>query len=498
MSINYKEEVDSGYDRKLIVEKLIIELLKKGIPPSIISEGSQFNIRHREMLNNLMRGYESKIDQIQDIYGTFFEIPGDGLGDSYGEITHNLKELYPMKPEEEKEMFQRKNQIQKEIEEEQAKELKRIIKEREKIINKIVKLKIKYPFLDKIIEMVAEMDELISKESLTAENMDKLFVKYNFDKRKFTTYNLIYKQYENLMIQAQDASEKIELTNQGKVVNDEIAKLTLNKNKLEEELISRNIKLVNFFIRNEYNSLLVESEELYDICLIGMANCVRNFDVSKGYRFSTYAYKVMDNEVKKNFKNLTGKSWDDYWREKKVKCLLSTASLLLGQKATLNDLYELGLIDIPYETAEKYSTPVQVLLESYIYDEFDNDKINMTFEDYNEMDKREDEYYKNTLTEENYVEEEAMLSLIKSQLYEVLTTLTDRERIVLVLRYGLDRKILTPEEREFFSEFKEEPATQKEVAKLFGVTSERIRQIEAKAFRKLRHPSRLGKIRDYI
>ena len=79
--------------------------------------------------------------------------------------------------------------------------------------------------------------------------------------------------------------------------------------------------------------------------------------------------------------------------------------------------------------------------------------------------------------------EAAALVLMREQLAEVIGTLTDREQKVLKLRFGLeDGKARTLEE----------------VGKEFNVTRERIRQIEAKALRKLRHPSRSKKLRDYL
>ena len=79
--------------------------------------------------------------------------------------------------------------------------------------------------------------------------------------------------------------------------------------------------------------------------------------------------------------------------------------------------------------------------------------------------------------------EAAAATLLKEQLSEVLDTLTDRERKVLRLRFGMDDG---------------RARTLEEVGKEFDVTRERIRQIEAKALRKLRHPSRSRKLRDYL
>ena len=77
----------------------------------------------------------------------------------------------------------------------------------------------------------------------------------------------------------------------------------------------------------------------------------------------------------------------------------------------------------------------------------------------------------------------ASMSLLKEQLADVLKTLTPREAKVLSLRFGLDDG---------------NPKTLEEVGKVFNVTRERIRQIEAKALRKLRHPSRSKKLKDFL
>ena len=79
--------------------------------------------------------------------------------------------------------------------------------------------------------------------------------------------------------------------------------------------------------------------------------------------------------------------------------------------------------------------------------------------------------------------EEALRELLKDQLSEVLSELSFRERRVITLRFGLEN---------------DRPQTLEEVGKEFNVTRERIRQIEAKALRKLRHPSRSRKLKDYL
>ena len=139
MRIDYKKEVDSGFDRKLIIEKTILELLKKGIPPEIIARESNFNIRHREMLNNLKKGYYSKLEQLEEYTGKAFET----LSDSYSEVAHNIQELYPMTAQEEKEIFTKRDNLKKEIEKQKQKEIKLLDKTRHKLIHELSSLKSK-------------------------------------------------------------------------------------------------------------------------------------------------------------------------------------------------------------------------------------------------------------------------------------------------------------------------------------------------------------------
>ena len=103
-----------------------------------------------------------------------------------------------------------------------------------------------------------------------------------------------------------------------------------------------------------------------------------------------------------------------------------------------------------------------------------------------EKDESEDEMeiqMPRELITENDLDDQVAATMLKDQLDEVLNTLTDRERKVLDLRYGLTDG---------------EEKTLEEVGQEFNVTRERVRQIEAKALRKLRHPSRSRKLRDYI
>ena len=91
-------------------------------------------------------------------------------------------------------------------------------------------------------------------------------------------------------------------------------KNTRTAEKITEEIISRNIKLINGFIRRKYNNLLVEQSELFSICLEGLYKAIKEYDPNRGM-FSTFAEVCMNTKIHHEFKNLTGYSWEDYWRK---------------------------------------------------------------------------------------------------------------------------------------------------------------------------------------
>ena len=102
MSIDYRKEVDSGFDRKRIVETCVIKLLKDNIPVDIITSSPEFNFRHLEMIRNLRKGNESKEGQILDTYGGYGkELSEPIVPDRYSGVEHPIEgELYPMEKEE--------------------------------------------------------------------------------------------------------------------------------------------------------------------------------------------------------------------------------------------------------------------------------------------------------------------------------------------------------------------------------------------------------------
>ena len=141
-------------------------------------------------------------------------------------------------------------------------------------------------------------------------------------------------------------------------------------------------------------------------------------------------------------------------------------------------LQEYGREPTPEEIAEAMNLPVERVLE---ISKISQEPVSLE----TPIGEEEDSHLGDFIQDDNVPvpADAAAFTLLKEQLVEVLSTLTDREQKVLRLRFGLDDG---------------RARTLEEVGKEFNVTRERIRQIEAKALRKLRHPSRSRKLKDYL
>ena len=141
-------------------------------------------------------------------------------------------------------------------------------------------------------------------------------------------------------------------------------------------------------------------------------------------------------------------------------------------------MQELGREPFPEEIAERMEIPVERVREIM---KISQEPVSLE----TPVGEEEDSHLGDFIQDDNVTvpQDAAAFTLLHEQLMEVLDTLTEREQKVLKLRFGLvDGR----------------PRTLEEVGKEFHVTRERIRQIEAKALRKLRHPSRSKKLKDYL
>ena len=234
------------------------------------------------------------------------------------------------------------------------------------------------------------------------------------------------------------------------------------------KLIEHNLRLVAHIVKKYYCGQ-VPQDDLISIGTIGLIKAVEKFDYKKGYKFSTYA------------------TW---WIRQAITRAIAdqarTIRIPVHMVETINKVTRISR-QMTQELGREPSVE-EIAIEMNLTEERVREILKVAQEPVSlesPVGEEEDSHLGDFIQDDNIMApaEAATLMLLKEQLEEAMSALTEREKEVLKMRFGLNEA---------------QPLTLEQVGKYFNVTRERIRQIEAKALRKLKHPSRSKKLRDYL
>ena len=330
------------------------------------------------------------------------------------------------------------------------------------------------PDEDALLDVDGEEDIEVEKIDLSVPEGTNIEDPVRMYLKEIGKVPLLSAEEEIELAQKMEAGEmaKSQLEEAGDDLDDEakkeLQKLVAQGDYAKKKLAEANLRLV-VSIAKRYVGRGMLFLDLIQEGNLGLIKAVEKFDYRKGYKFSTYATWWIRQAITRAIA--------DQARTIRIPVhMVETINKLIRVSRQL--LQELGREPTPEEIAEEMDIPVERVREIL---KISQEPVSLE----TPIGEEEDSHLGDFIQDEDSPapQDAASYTLLREQLEEVMKTLTPREAKVLRLRFGLDDG---------------KARTLEEVGKEFDVTRERIRQIEAKALRKLRHPSRSKKLRDYM